>query len=249
VKILVVDDHPLVRDILATTLAELDPMVIVLEAVDAQSAQKICAADTAIDLVLLDPGLPDCRDLDLLARLRASHPALPIVVFSGTEDRATVDRAIQMGALGFIPKSSSRNVLILAIRMVLAGAQYLPPVMAGPATTASPDPSSASERSARIAAFKFTPRERQVLALRLRYALQTKEIAEVLAARDGKSVTNSVIRLHMSKICQKMKIIDSSAALVICFERGIRPEDLDPNVEAPEDLPREIRRRVMRRRP
>lgn len=133
-KFLVVDDHPLVRDAMASVIARLGGEVEVLEAADCLSGLDAVRAHPDLDRVLLDLNLPGLRGIPALERFRREHPAAPVVVVvSMARDRDTVTEAIRHGAMGFIPKSSSRETIVNALRLVLAGSVYLPPDAVGDA--------------------------------------------------------------------------------------------------------------------
>ena len=127
-KILVVDDHVLIRDALRSVLKELRGDITVLEAADSRHAMEIVAAEHAdLGLILLDLNLPDRDGFAVLSELRESYPAISVVVLSAQQDRNSVVKALDLGALGFIPKSSGREVMLSALRLVFAGGIYVPP--------------------------------------------------------------------------------------------------------------------------
>src|SRR5215510_12197516 len=126
-KFLVIDDHVLIRESLRGVLKELKPEAAVVEATNAQEAMRLVAAHPDLLLVLLDLALPDRDGFQVLAEVRERHPTIPTVVLSGHHDRANVVRALDLGALGFIPKTAQRNVLLSAISLVLSGGIYIPP--------------------------------------------------------------------------------------------------------------------------
>src|SRR5262245_58530882 len=124
-KILVVDDHALIRTALRGVLRELHRDVTVLEASDCRAAFDLIEKQPDFDLILLDLGLPGRHGLAALEELRVSHPALPVVVLSSARDRASVTQALDQGAMGYITKESSNEVLINALRLVLSGGIYI----------------------------------------------------------------------------------------------------------------------------
>jgi len=126
-KILIVDDHTLIREALRNVIAELDPDAAIFEAASRQESETLTDANPDIELVLLDLGLPDGEGMDLLSRLRAQFPTLAVIVMSGTKDQATVTKALGLGAQGFIPKSAARPVMLNALRLVIEGGIYIPP--------------------------------------------------------------------------------------------------------------------------
>jgi DNA-binding response OmpR family regulator len=126
-KVLVVDDHVLIREALRGVLRELDGAATILEASDGAAAMHLIEGHGDLGLVLLDLTLPDRDGFSLLAGIRECHPGVSIVVMSALQDRATVTRALDLGALGFIPKSARREVMLSALRLIFSGGVYIPP--------------------------------------------------------------------------------------------------------------------------
>src|SRR5262249_28763086 len=123
-KILLVDDHALIRDALRGVLLELVEDAIVLEARDCRQAMRLIEQHPDLHLILLDV---DSDGFSALAEVRERYPAISIVVLSGQQDHASVVKALDLGALGFIPKSAQREVMRSALQLVLAGGIYIPP--------------------------------------------------------------------------------------------------------------------------
>jgi len=126
-KILVADDHHLVREGLRLTLLQIETRTQVLEAGTLSEAVDIFQAHADIDLVLLDLDMPGASGLAGIDAFLARCPAARLVIVSGTCDMRTVQTAIQKGALGFIPKLSGKRVLASALRFILDGGIYVPP--------------------------------------------------------------------------------------------------------------------------
>jgi DNA-binding NarL/FixJ family response regulator len=162
-KILLVDDHVLVREALRGVVAELQPNAAVLEAATCAGAFSLLQQHADLGLVLLDLNLPDRNGLDALEDLRDRYPATAVVMLSGANDRESVAAALAKGALGFIPKSASREVLVSAIRLVLAGGIYIPPeILMDVEHPTAPAPSPGGRSAAELG---LTPRQVEVLAL------------------------------------------------------------------------------------
>jgi DNA-binding NarL/FixJ family response regulator len=125
VRILLVDGHPLFRGGMKFLLGSLDGEVDLDEAGDCAAARALASAGH-YDLVLLDPTLPGMDGMGALVALRAAFPATPVVVLSEDDDPAAVREAIDAGAMGFIPKSAPAEIMVDALRRVLAGGVYLP---------------------------------------------------------------------------------------------------------------------------
>jgi DNA-binding NarL/FixJ family response regulator len=126
-KILIVDDHALIRDAMRGLLKKLKRGATVLEAADSRQAMEIIASHPDISLVLLDLSLPDSDGLQVLMELRERYPAIAIVVLSAVQERAKVMKALELGAVGYIPKSARREVMIGALTLIFAGGVYIPP--------------------------------------------------------------------------------------------------------------------------
>ena len=120
-KILVIDDHVLIRESLRSVFKELKPEAAVVEATNSREAMQLVEDHPDLALVLLDLSLPDSDGFQVLAELRERYPTIPVVVLSGHHDRANVVRVLEFGALGFIPKTAQRPVLVSALSLVFSG--------------------------------------------------------------------------------------------------------------------------------
>lgn len=180
-KVLLIDDHPLILSALQTVIKGLGDDVMVAGAGSAREARAALAADSDYDLVLLDLQLGDANGFDLLADLRETYPALPVVVVSASDRTSDVIRSIDMGAMGFVPKRASNEQLFEALRLVMSGGIYVPPMTMGSGTS-QPEPdttpgylrvvrreASASDfqKPQALASLGLTPRQTDVLALLL----------------------------------------------------------------------------------
>jgi DNA-binding NarL/FixJ family response regulator len=126
-KVLLADDHALFREGMRHVLSGLADGVEIVEASDCEQALEAADAHDDIALVLLDLNMPGRGGFAALETLSREHLALPIVVLSGSESRTDMQRALEAGAMGFIPKSSTAPVMLSALRLVLAGGVYVPP--------------------------------------------------------------------------------------------------------------------------
>jgi DNA-binding NarL/FixJ family response regulator len=125
-KFLMIDDHGLIRDALRGVLQELQPDATVLEAPNSRQAMRLLERTPDCGVILLDLHLPDRNGLSVLAELRRSYPAISVVVLSAFNDYDNVVNALNLGAVGFIPKSAERAVMLGALQLVLAGGTYIP---------------------------------------------------------------------------------------------------------------------------
>ena len=130
-KVLLVDDHPLVLSALQAVIQNIGSDTTVVGVGSAAAARATLAADSEFDLVLLDLALGDADGFDVLVEFRAAYPAVPVVVVSASDRASDVIRAIDSGAMGFVPKKSSHGELHAALGMVMTGSMYVPPSMLG----------------------------------------------------------------------------------------------------------------------
>ena len=130
-KVLLVDDHPLILAALQAVIQGLGSDVTVTGVDSAAAARAAMREDPGQDLVLLDLALGDADGFDVLAEFRSAYPAVPVVVVSASDRASDVIRAIDLGAMGFVPKRSSNAELHEALRMVMSGSMYVPPSMLG----------------------------------------------------------------------------------------------------------------------
>ncbi len=130
-KVLLVDDHPLILSALQAVIQTIGSDTTVVGTDSAAAARAALQADSDFDLVLLDLSLGDADGFDVLVEFRTQYPAVPVVVVSASERTSDVIRAIDSGAMGFIPKSTSHTMLYEALAMVMGGSMYVPPSMLG----------------------------------------------------------------------------------------------------------------------
>jgi DNA-binding NarL/FixJ family response regulator len=130
-KVLLIDDHPLILSALRSVIQGLGDDVTVAGASSAAAARATLLEDSEFDLVLLDLQLGDANGFDLLSELRAAYPALPVVVVSASDRTSDVIRSIDMGAMGFVPKRASNETLFEALALVMSGGIYVPPMTMG----------------------------------------------------------------------------------------------------------------------
>ena len=206
-KVLVVDDHTLIREALRNVLAELDPACEVLDAPDGAMALRLAGKHPGLDLVLLDLNLPDMDGFAVLADLRQRYPATGVVVLSGVKDQKSVTGAIELGAVGYIPKSTPHEVMVSALRLVCAGGVYLPPEVLAGAHRAS---RSAGEP-------QLTEREGEVLALMLE-GKSNKLICRELG------VTEATVKNHVTAILKALNVTNRTEAVIAAGRLGWKPK-------------------------
>ena len=225
-KILVVDDHPLIREAMRTVLKQLDAGMQVFEAGNCDEALAIAERESDLALVLLDLRMPGTSGLDGLATLREKHPAVPVVVLSASEDRNEVMHALDLGAMGFIPKSQPSRVMIGALKLVLAGGVYLPAeVMSQPAATPSVAQSEAQYETnppPTPAELGLTPRQTEVLSL-LVQGKPNKVICRDLNLAEG------TVKIHVAAILKALGVMNRTQAVVAVGRLGLKFGPLGAN--------------------
>jgi DNA-binding NarL/FixJ family response regulator len=218
-KVLVVDDHPLIREALRYVLRALDARTELLEAQNASEALEAARAHADIDLILLDLGLPGSDGFEVLRTLRSEHAGTPVVVVSAADDHASVMRALDDGAMGFIPKAAKNDVLLGALRLVLAGGVYLPPQMLREPTAAYavavPAGKDVSYRD-----IGLTARQADVLAL-LVQGKPNKLICRALNLAEG------TVKIHITAILRALKVANRTQAVIAVSRLGLRFDKSD----------------------
>ncbi len=212
-KVLLVDDHPLVLAALRSVIQGLGDDVTVLGADSAAAARKLLAQEGAFDLLLLDLALGDADGFDVLVELRAAWPAMPVVVLSGSDGGNEAIRAIDLGAMGFVPKRSSTTLLFEALRLVMSGGIYVPPATHAFSATARSAPSAASPNGgtaaspASLDSFGLTPRQAVVLGLLLK-GLPNKLIAREL------NVSLETVKDHVAAVLRALGVNSRTQAVL-----------------------------------
>jgi DNA-binding NarL/FixJ family response regulator len=189
-NLLLVDDHALLRDGLRSLLTSINPAAIVHEAGRLEDAIKECAV-TRFQIVLLDLGLSTSRGVDTLIAFRRAVPDVAVVVLSGDQHPALIRATIAYGAVSFVPKSHSSDLMITALRCVLLGGVYLPPQMIAEGQCG---PHAPSEVSGDVFAC-LTPYQCQLA----KYLLQGISIGGISRAL---GLAESTVNLHVSEILQ-----------------------------------------------
>lgn len=212
-KVLIADDHPLVRDGLRTVLAVALDRCELFEASDLDEVVRIIDREGDFDLVLLDLNMPGNNGFAGLSSLRARYPALPVVMVSATCDRQLVNDALRHGAAGFVPKSLPRGAIADALRQVLNGDVYMPADLEDAPAPATPTGED-QEILRRIET--LTPQQRKVLELVVAGRLN-KEIAYEL------DVTETTVKAHVSAILQKMRVFSRTQAVILANKVNFTP--------------------------
>lgn len=225
-KILVVDDHPLILEALQHVLQQLDGEVEVLVAQNAQSGRDLVAGNPDAELLLLDLHLPGALGMSLLSELRQSFPTVPVVVLSASDRRDDVLQAIDLGAMGFIPKCSTNIVMLQALRLILSGGVYLPHEIfaqrEGPETTTRRTAEPIATPAMHPRDLGLTERQAQVFALVVQ-GKSNKVICRELGLAEG------TVKIHVAAILRALNVNSRTQVVIEASRLGLLLDGVLPN--------------------
>lgn len=234
-KVLLIDDHPLILSALQTVIESMGDDVQVIGADSAAAARDTLKQHADFDLVLLDLQLGDASGFDVLDEFRAAYPALPVVVISASDRTSDVIRSIDQGAMGFVPKRTSTELLAQALKLVMSGGIYVPPMTLGAEVPAAPAPAPVStssklqqiqeqamnsnyQVSTGLEGLNLTPRQTDVLAL----LLQGKP-NKIIARELGVSV--ETIKDHVAAVLKSLGVSSRTQAVLAVGQMVQRQPD------------------------
>jgi two-component system, NarL family, response regulator len=200
IRVILVDDHPVVRFGLAAIIGLQPDMVVVAEAGSGEEACSICARHPA-DVVLMDLRLPGLSGLEAIRAIRKSHPKLRFIILTTYDGDEDIHRALEAGAQAYILKGMSHNELVNAIRTVHSGLKYIPASVSKSLAERPPH----SELSAR---------ELEVLKLIVK-GHSNREIGEALG------ISEATVKWHVNIILSRLNVSDRTQATVAALQRGI----------------------------
>lgn len=205
-RALVIDDHPLIQEIVPAMLAKaFGEIAVATESTLEAGLER--AAREAFDFVLLDLGLPGCNGIEALARFRDKFPGVPLVVVSALSDPGAIVAALDAGACGYIPKTSKPDVIIAALKVVAAGGTYVPP-------EALEEPAERLPR--RRSGLELTQRQKDVLQLMLK-GYSNERIAAALA------IAPNTVKQHTHAIFTSLGVSTRAEAVLAATRHGIAP--------------------------
>lgn len=206
-KLMVVDDHALVRQGVAAFFERQSPGAELLQARDSAEGLTLAMAHQDLDAVFLDLTMPGLDGLDALREFGRLRPELPVIVLTAAEDPAQARRAFAAGALGYVPKSASAETLLTALTLVLRGETFVPSLLRAAAVeTRPPAPSPA--------ALELTTRQSEVLR-HLGEGLSNKAIAHRMG------ITEKTIKAHMTAVLRAFSVSDRDQAVRSARAAGI----------------------------
>jgi len=207
-RALVIDDHPLIQEIVPVVLAKALGEITVTTEATLEAGLASAGGAEAPDLVLLDLGLPGCEGLEALARFRSRFPDVRLVVLSGNCDRDSILAALEAGAAGYIPKTSKPDVMIAALKVIAAGGTYVPrEALEEPEEKAAP-------RRRRTVAHDLTHRQKDVLRLILK-GYNNDRIATEL------SIAPNTVKQHAHAIFTSLGVSTRAEAVIAAARHGL----------------------------
>lgn len=210
-KVVIADDHPLVRDSLAGTVAQLASTVQVLQAEDGEQVMALLESHEDTDLLLLDLIMPGSDGVALLEDVGRRFPELKVAVLSASENPADMRSSLDAGASGFIPKSSPVSILLAALRLILEGGVYVPPELLASASQAETRRAVGPACSAKAG---ITPRQREVLRL-VAEGKSNKEIARSL------DLSEHTVKIHVAAILRSLGVQNRTQAAMAARDKGV----------------------------
>ena len=222
-RILVADDHALMRAGIAATLRELDPQAQIAETADAAGTLAALEKCGGCDLALLDLYMPGAGGFELLGKLCDGYPDCRVFVISASESVSDMRRALDRGAAGYIPKSCERPLIRSAIELVLSGGIYIPAQMLGALTgngsrAACGAPPIARETDLPTCSSALTDRQLDVLHL-LTEGRSNKEMARQLG------ITESTVKVHLTAIFRFLGVSNRTQAVLAARARDLSSPD------------------------
>jgi DNA-binding NarL/FixJ family response regulator len=196
--IAIADDHPLMRDALASAIGSAVPGARFVEAGTLEATLALVAQTPAPDLLLMDIHMPGTDGLSGVRAIRMRSPQVPVAVVSADDDPAAVRVMLALGVAGFIPKTESPAVIASAVRLVLAGGVYVPPRLMGPGASAS---------RAAEAPSGLTGRQIDVVRLLAR-GLSNKAIARELNVSEG------TVKVHLLAVFRALDVRNRTSAVL-----------------------------------
>jgi two-component system nitrate/nitrite response regulator NarL len=209
-KLLIVDDHPVLREGLAALLRQAGPETDVLLASDAGEGLALVELHADLDAVVLDLMMPGMDGWRAITEFGRKRPELPVIVLSSSEDPQDARKALALGALGYVPKSASQHVLLSAIRIVLNGDLYVPPLVLNAPADAEARRSGRAEPNAT----RLTTRQIEILTM-LSKGQPNKTIAATL------DLSEKTVKAHITAIFRALNVVNRTQAASVGREVGL----------------------------
>ena len=209
-KVLLIDDHAIFVDGMRLVLEGFDENLMFIDANSLESALPIIDEHPELDLILLDLGLPGLGDIEAVELLRKKTPTTPLVVLSSNNDGEKVQQVLNLGAQGYIPKSTNSDLLINALKLVLSGGIYIPPEILSQVSNES---SHSPNTPINTADIPLTSRQHDVLQ-EMAHGNSNKEIAKIL------NMAEATVRVHIAAILKELNASNRTRAVNIAIQKN-----------------------------
>jgi DNA-binding NarL/FixJ family response regulator len=219
--VLLIDDHVLFRQGMTFLLSDLDEQLEFSEAGTCEEGLKVLS-ETEVDLILLDLNMPGSGGLSALRDIKQAFPQVPLSVLSGVDDPGLIRDAIEQGASGFVPKSSSSAVLVAALRLVLAGGVYLPRSAL-----------NAVDVSSTVVAEGTAPTEEGRICSTLLSQRQTEVLFKAIQGKPNKVISRELriaegtVKAHLSAAFKALRVHNRTEAVFSAAKLGLKPPTPD----------------------
>jgi len=209
-KLLIVDDHAILREGLVALLRQFEQGADVLQASDTTEGLRLAEAHPDLDAVFLDLNMPDQGGMEVIPVFARRCPQVPVIVLSSSEDPGDVRLALKSGAVGYVPKSASPRNILSALRLVLSGEIYVPPLM----LDLGPVAADGSAHVGSEAGERLTERQTEVLRQLCR-GLSNKEISRAL------ELSEKTTKSHITAIFKALSVVNRTQAAAAARRAGI----------------------------
>ena len=213
VRLLLIEDHALVREGLVQTLHQLDTEVEVFAVADSRGAWDLIENERSFDLILLDLGLPGEDGFSCLRTFSERCPSIPVVILSAYDDAQSIERAMKNGAASFVPKSYSSDRMLAVLREVLAGRVFYPDFR--PESSVLAPGHFSVDGDIQPTTFGLSERKGEVLAL-MASGKSNREIAELLGLSEG------TVKVHLTGIFKRLGVSSRTQAMVLISRHGVK---------------------------
>ena len=201
-KIIIADDHDLVRDAISTLIKRDDHKAKITRVADFPQAYESLKNNPDTELVLLDVYMPGMADMESIKKMISEYPDIPVVMMSGMVNHNDVEKCFKFGARGFIPKTMHGKVLVSVLKMVIDGAKYIPDIVLQP-----------KSEDVKVDQFGLTQREEEVLKLLFK-GLPNKTISQELF------VEETTIKLHLRTLFKKFDVKNRTELVIKAIKTG-----------------------------
>ncbi len=214
-KVLIADDHAMIREGISDTLKQMCPEISIYEADNASSTLNLLTQEQNFSFALIDLFMPGANEFSLLRKLCKDNPELPVIVFSASEDPQNITKSLNLGAVGYIPKNSSKAIMLNAIQLVLAGGIYVPnAIRKKPQKNKSTPNNEINIEEFKSLISTLTSRQLEILKL-VAIGNSNKYIAYEL------NISENTVKTHVSAILKHLHLHNRTQVGILSAKTGI----------------------------